>query len=157
MITRTILGLAVLAVTCLGASTQCFADSGLYAGVSYTQLDYSEPGVDLDFTTVGGVLGYNLSSAFAIELRGARGQSDDSAYGVGVEVDKTMSVLGRFSLPNETNITPYVLAGFSKAWLKADGGYKDDGGDYSYGLGLAFSLTDSFAVSAGLLHYTMYI
>jgi len=114
----------------------------------YSQLDYSEPGLDLDFSTVGGLIGFKLSNAFAIELRGAKGQTDDDVYGIGVEVDKTMSVLGRFSLPNETNVTPYVVAGFSKAWLSADGGFKTDVSDYSYGIGLAFSLTNELAVSA---------
>ena len=139
--------LIISAVFCFNTS-YCFADAGFYGGVSYSQLDYSEPGLDLDFSTIGGLVGYKLSNSFAIEVRGARGQRDDSLYGVGVEVDKTFSVLGRFSLPNETNVTPYVVAGFTKAWLEVDGGYKVNESDYSYGIGAAFSLTDQFAVSA---------
>lgn len=144
-ITKIILGVFILGAAFAEVAT---ADGGFYVGASYSQLDYSEPGIDLDFTTIGGLVGYKLSSSFAIEIRGAKGQSDDELYGIGVEVDKTMSVLGRFSLPNETNVTPYVVAGFSKGWLSADGGFKTDESDYSYGIGAAFALTDQFAVSA---------
>ena len=127
-ITKSMMVIFIAIGACIEGYT-CFADSGFYAGASYSQLDYSEPGLDLDFSTVGGLVGYKLSSSFAIELRGAKGQTDDSIYGIGVEVDKTMSVLGRFSLPNETNVTPYVLAGFTKGWLEADGGFKTDESD----------------------------
>ena len=147
MITKTVLSIILLAGVCFEAS-YCFADSGFYGGVSYSELDYSEPGLDLDFSTIGGLVGYKLSNTFAIEVRGAKGQTDDDIYGYGVEVDKTMSVFGRFSLANQSNITPYLLGGFSKGWLSADGGYKVDETDFSYGLGLAFSLTDELAVSA---------
>ena len=147
MITKSILVIFIAIGACIEGYT-CFADSGPYIGVSYSQLDYSEHGLDLDFSTVGGLVGYKLSNAFAIEFRGAKGQTDDDVYGIGVEVDKTMSVFGKFSLPNETNITPYLLGGFSKVWLSADGGYKESESDYSYGIGAAFSLTDQFSVSA---------
>ncbi len=142
-----IIGMVVL-LAAWGFSEKAEADAGWYAGVSYSQLDYSEPGLDLDFSTVGGLIGFKLSNSFAIEFRGAKGQTDDSVYGIGVQVDKTTSVLGRFSLPNETNVTPYVVAGFSKGWLSADGGFKTDESDYSYGIGAAFALTDQFSVSA---------
>ena len=149
---QNIINLAVIgSLVILGLGTfapDAKADAGWYGGVSYSQLDYSEPGLDLDFSTIGGLVGYKLSSSFAIEVRGAKGQTDDSIYGIGVQLVKTMSVLGRFSLPNETNVTPYVIAGFSKGWLSADGGFKTDESDYSYGIGAAFSLTDQFAISA---------
>lgn len=147
MITKTVLSIILLSAACFEAS-YCFADSGFYGGVSYSELDYSEPGLDLDFATIGGLVGYKLSNTFAIEVRGAKGQTDDDIYGYGVEVDKTMSVFGRFSLPNESNMTPYLIAGFTKAWLEADGGFKADESDYSYGIGVAFALTDELAVSA---------
>ena len=143
---KSILGV-VLAVACF-APSYCYADEGFYIGATYSQLDYSEPGLDLDFSTVGGLVGYKLSNAFAIEVRGAKGQRDDSLYGIGVEVDKTFSVFGKFSLANETNVTPYALFGFTKAWVKADGGFKANESDYSYGIGAAFSLTDEFSISA---------
>ena len=144
-----ILGAIIILSAGLFYTSEAKADAGFYAGVSYSQLDYSESGIDdLDFSTVGGLVGYNLSSSFAIEIRGAKGQSDDSLYGIGVEIDKTMSVLGKFSLPNETNVTPYVIAGYSKGWLKADGGFKGDESDFSYGIGAAFALTDQLSVSA---------
>ena len=71
----------VLGVTLSAVAT---ADSGWYLGGSYTQLDFSAGSEDLDFSTIGAQIGYNLSSSFAIELRGAKGQADDKKAALGI-------------------------------------------------------------------------
>jgi outer membrane immunogenic protein len=135
----------VLGVTLSAVAT---ADSGWYLGGGYTKLDFSAGSEDLDFSTIGAQVGYNLSSSFAVELRGAKGQADDDISGYDFEVDKTVSLLAKFSLANDTNITPYLIGGYTKAWLEGEGGYKEDDGDWSYGAGAAFALTKQLAVSA---------
>lgn len=123
------------------------SDSGAYAGVSYTQIEYSESAGELDFTTVGGILGYNLSSSFGIEARYSNGQSGDSFHGYDFEIDKMASIFGRFSLQNDTNLTPYLLIGWTKGWIDGDFGGDSDS-DISYGGGVGFELAKGLSIAA---------
>jgi len=58
------------------------------------------------------------------------------------------SIFGRLSLANDTNITPYVLAGYSKAWIDIEGYGGDSDSDFSYGAGVGFELTEGLSVAA---------
>lgn len=127
------------------------ADAGGYVGVIYSKIDHSEPGINLNFSTIGGIVGYKLSNSVSVEVRGARAKTHDKLYGVNVELEKTVSILGRLSLPNLTDITPYFLAGYTKGWLKADNGFRVDETDFSYGVGASFSVTNNLGVSVEYL------
>ena len=118
----------------------------LYGGIQYSKVDYSESGLGLDFSTVGAIAGYELTNAFAIEARYSKGQSDDSAFGVGFEVDNTYGVYGVVSLPNETNIEPYVVIGYTKGKLSASGYGSESESDFSYGAGISFKLAESLSI-----------
>ena len=102
-----------------------FATTGnagdLYGGVQYSQVDYSESVADLDFTTVSVIAGYELSNSVALEARYGQGQGDDEAYDVDVEVDSVYGLYGVLSLPNETNVEPYFIIGYTKGKLTASG------------------------------------
>ncbi len=136
---------AILAITIgilsLAYISPASADSGFYAGVNYTKINYEESYGDLDFATVGGILGYNLSSTFGIEARYSQGQSDDSIEGYTVKIDNMLSILGRLSLQNDTNLTPYVVAGYTRGELDIESYGSDDASDFSYGAGVAIELT----------------
>ena len=143
-ITSTIIMAVILSAFTLTAQ----ADAGFYAGVNYSKINYEESYGDLDFATLGGILGYNLSSTFGVEVRYARGQSGDDIEGYSVKIDNTVSVLGRLSLQNDTNLTPYVVAGYTRGELDIEGYGSDSTSDFSYGAGVGFELTKG--LSAGV-------
>jgi len=124
------------------------ADQGVYAGISYTKISYEESGGELDFSTAGGILGYNLSSTFGLEARYSEGQTDDDVHGSDVAIDKMASIFGRLSLANDTNITPYILAGYTKTWVDIEGYGNDSDSDFSYGAGVGFELAKGLSIAA---------
>lgn len=131
----------ILGILSLAYISPASADSGPYIGATYTQLNYEESGLDLDFSTVGGLVGYNLSSTFGVELRHSRGQSNDDISGYDVDIDSMTSILGRLSLQNDTNLTPYVVVGYSQVEFDIQGFGSDDDEGLTYGAGVGFELT----------------
>jgi len=123
------------------------ADAGFYAGASYSQIEYSESAGELDFTTAGAIVGYNLTSSFGLEARYSEGQSGDDFQYHSFEIDKVMSVFGRLSLQNDTNITPYILVGYTRGEIDGDYG-SDSDTDISYGAGVGFELAKGLSIAA---------
>jgi opacity protein-like surface antigen len=122
--------------------------SDWYVGGQYSQVEYSESSADLDFTTVGVIAGYELNNAVAIEARYGQGQGDDDIAGTNIEVDSVYGLYGVFSLPNETNLEPYVVLGYTEGKLKAKGFGSDSENDFSYGAGVSFKLAESLTIRA---------
>ena len=120
---------------------------------NYAQVEYEESGGSLDFTAATGGLGYNLSSTFGVELRYGQGMSDDSVQGTSFDIDKIVSVLGRLSLQNDTNITPYILAGYTRGWIDIEGGGTAKAEDFSFGAGVGFDITPKLSISAEYFSY----
>jgi len=132
----------------LAFSVATQADQGVYAGASYSKVSYEASGGELDFSAIGGILGYNLSSTFGLEARYSEGRTDDDANGHDVEIDKVASIFGRLSLANDTNVTPYALIGYTKGWLDIAGYGGDSDSDFSYGAGLGFELAKGLSIAA---------
>ena len=136
-------GLAILM-----ASNITKADSGYYGGVTYSVLEYSYSGENSDFETIGAIIGYNLSGRVGVELRYAEGSKGDTIIGVPIEIESTTSAFARLSLPNKTNLTPYLLAGFTYSDVSA--GREADRGkiDVGYGAGVEFAISSSLSIAA---------
>jgi len=144
--------LSILSVAILSLSASyAFSDAGPYVGVSYSEIDYKETGVSLDFTTVGGVAGYSFSNSFAIETRYAKGREADHFHGYEVTIDRTFSALGKFSLPNATTIKPYVVAGWTKGTMTVEGYGSDSITSPSWGIGIGLDLASNLSINAELL------
>jgi outer membrane immunogenic protein len=139
------------AVTILGVLTLVlFASTGnaggFYGGAQYSVVDMDVAGESLDFSTVSAIGGIELTNAVALEARYGQGQSDDDVYGTDIEVDSVFGVYGIFSLPNETNVEPYLVLGYTRGKLSMDGYGSDSESDFSYGAGVSFKLAESLSV-----------
>ena len=121
----------------------------LYGGASHSNLDFKVDGVSsLDFTTVGIIVGYELTNQVAIEARYAEGKKSDDIGGTDVEADKVASVFAKVAIPNETTLTPYLLVGYTKATLDIEGFGGESETDSSYGVGVQFELTEALHLDA---------
>jgi len=140
--------ISVILMTMVFFTYNAQADAGFFAGANYSRVSYSESYGDLDFATTGVILGYNVSSAFAIEGRQSKGSSGDDVYGYGVKIDNVVSVFGRFSLQNSTPLTPYALLGYTRGKMTIEDIGSDTEGDMSYGFGLEIDIVEGLSVAA---------
>jgi outer membrane immunogenic protein len=134
----------------LWSFTSPSAVAGSYVGFSHGDVGYDESDASLDFSTNTIILGTELSNTFAIEGRYGKGSDDDQIYILDVEIDSVYGLYGKFTLANETSVTPYAIVGYTKGKVKTDYG-SDSESDFSYGLGLEFALSESIAVGAEYL------
>ena len=118
----------------------------LYGGGSYSKLDYQESAGELNFTTIGAIVGTKLSNHVAIEGRYSSGHEGDDVASYDVDIKSTYGVYGRFSMDNTTNVTPYVIAGYTKAEIHVQGAGNDSADGLSVGAGVSFNLSDKLSV-----------
>ena len=141
MITRTILGVALLAGFCFETS-YCFA--GGFMGVSGFTLDADEVSFQ----------GAELNAGYRTDIVEVRGSymvsgTDDSLYGATVELDSMYSVMAIVNVPTEGSLVPYAMIGSTWAEVKASyRGYSATASDTfsTYGLGLRFDARESFSL-----------
>ena len=141
-------GLAPLACLCL-LSSAVYAyepEPMVYVGASYSQLDYSEADVDLDFGVVSGKFGALVNEYLALEVRYGVGFEDDEIYGVDVSISRLMGAYIRLGFPLADKVYPYFLVGRSKGELElkvAGFSFEEEDSDTSYGVGANFYIPDS--------------
>lgn len=149
--------LSRLGVAALLASTASFAqaESSVYGGISTAFTNVDILGVDFDLNTAQLQVGYSFNEHIAIEGRVGLGIGDDSVEGNGqkvtLEVDTVASVFAKFIAP-VGDAEFYALAGMTHAKLEAsatgllEAGETDSDQDFSYGIGAAYNVNDSYAL-----------
>lgn len=148
--------LAILAAAMLGAAiaTPAMAqtgDTGVYAGVGYTQLDADE----VDIGGVTGRLGYRFHPNFGVEGEMTFGLDEDTADNLGtpvdVELDEQWGVYGVGFVPVTENIEVFGRVGYVNVDAAATvggftAGVDEDG--IGYGAGVQWAFNERFALRA---------
>lgn len=142
---------AASALSLMGTS----AMAEVYVGVSYLDggLEVMDS-LDVDLPTVVIRGGYGVSEVLALEVRGGTGISRDkdvAGSDVNIELEDFVGGYAVVRMPTATKVTPYVLAGYTRAEFnaKSNWGSEDEvETDFSYGFGADMALTESFAVNA---------
>jgi opacity protein-like surface antigen len=138
----------ILVVLVLMVFSTTSYSSDWYGGIQYSEVDYSESGANLDFSTVSFIAGYELDNVVAIEARYGEGLDGDDIGGTNIEVDSVYGLYTILSLPNETNVEPYLVLGYTEGELAASGFGSDSENGFSYGAGISFKLAESLTVRA---------
>ncbi len=113
-------------------------DNGFYLGLAYSATGISFDGVtsgDNDADSVMGQLGYKFNSYFAVEGRYWDGNNGFDAWGL----------YAKPMYPVSDSFDVYGLLGYGNAGADTDSGVLDES-EFQWGLGAAYSFTDSFAV-----------
>lgn len=156
-----VLGLATLAgsIAATPALAQDMYKSGggsLYAGLNYTFLNLDDGSADADVGALSGKVGGLVSPYFGLEARAGFGVDDDRVGGMDYSVDNFFGGYATLNLANETPATPYLIFGFTRVELEAEGPFgsvKDDDSDFSYGVGVNIEMTPQVS---GNLEYMRY-
>lgn len=129
--------------------------SGLYAGVSLTQVNYKEEGFpSAKPIAIAGKFGKQFTPNIALEARFGIGVSDDEVDAGGIpvklEVDNYYGVYGKAMLPVGAGGSIYGLLGFTRAKVTASaGGFSasasDD--DVSFGIGGELNISPTAAIT----------
>lgn len=155
-------GLAVLGLLA-GAAAHADVQPGFYvgAGVGQATLEVDGSGFDADDTSFKVFGGYAFNQNFAVELTYLNGGKPDETFRVGtvsvnVEGELTgfnASVIGR--LPLNESFSLFAKAGYGTYDIEITGrsgntrvSFDDDGSEFSYGAGAAFSFNESFELRA---------
>jgi outer membrane immunogenic protein len=146
---------ATAAAVFLSAASHSFAEGG-YIGGQYAQTTYEQSGTtanDADAKPAALTLlgGYKFSEHIAIEGRLGFGIGDDQ-FGAGdvLEMDKLVSLLGKFSLGGK--VSPYVVVGFTDATISSPTTDADLDGA-SFGLGVDFEVSEGLSLGLEYIHY----
>ncbi|MGM0767642.1 MAG: porin family protein [Pseudomonadota bacterium] len=156
-----VLGIATLAGGM--ASAPAIADDmyksgvgGLYAGLNYTFFNLEDGSADADVGALSGKVGALATPYFGVEARAGFGVDDDRVGGIDFSVDNFFGGYATLNLANETPATPYVIVGFTRLELEAEGPFatrSDDESDFSYGVGVNIEMTPQVS---GNLEYMRY-
>ncbi|GGF63481.1 porin family protein [Alteromonas lipolytica] len=128
----------------------------IYAGASAVYVDYSEGDIDMDLGAILGRVGTQLTDYVALEARLGTGVSDDSLYGVELELNYMYGLYAKAGFENN-GFYPYVVLGYTKGELEASyGGYHENASDsdLSYGAGIDYAFTDRVS---GNIEYMSYL
>jgi len=143
MITRTILGVILLAGTCFNTS-YCFADANIGVSVFNIDTDIADfRGINLD-------VGYDFNDIFGVRASYMIGSEDEQISGVNVEIDEMYSIDAIVTFPLSDSLNPYITVGQLHADLKADYmGYSASASDdfTTYGAGIKFDLREAVTVA----------
>ncbi|WP_114326892.1 outer membrane beta-barrel protein [Candidatus Colwellia aromaticivorans] len=127
-----------LAILIAGTSFSSLAN--WVGGVSYINLSDDEDGIDISLSGISGSLGYKIDSNtnfnFIPEVRIGTGISDDTVYGVDVEMDSfiALSVRGQYSLENGVYL--FAAPSYANVELTASyGGYSETDDSWEFGIG----------------------
>lgn len=130
--------------------------AGLYGVLNYTFFNLDEGSADADFGALSGKIGGLVSPYFGLEARAGFGVDDDTVGGIDFSVDNFFGGYATLNLANESPATPYVILGFTRIELEAEGPFgsvTDDDSDLSYGLGVNIEMAPQLS---GNLEYMRY-
>ena len=125
-----------------------------YAGVSFSQLRYSEEGLDtITPATAMVFLGAPLTPNLSVEGRLGGGLGSAQSNGYGIEVRALFAGYLKGSIPLAPGFSLYGLGGVANVDLRRDFGlaYANDTG-LSYGLGMEFDLATNGRLSLEWTH-----
>lgn len=156
-----ILGLATLAggLAATPAAAQDMYKSGvggLYAGLNYTFFNLDAGSEDADTGALSGKVGALVTPYFGVEARAGFGVNDDRINGIDYSVDNFFGGYATLNLANESPATPYLIFGFTRLELEAEGPFgrvTDDDSDLSYGVGVNIEMAPQVS---GNLEYMRY-
>ena len=145
---------SLLSVACASAVAEP------YVGVNYMDgsLEIMDS-IDADLPSLVVRAGYNLNDFISAEVRGGFGVGqEDSVAGSGVdfELEDFYSALVVVKAPSHTSVTPYLVAGFTRAEFKASSNWGNDTeteNDFTYGIGADVELTETIALNAEWISY----
>ncbi|MEX2473823.1 porin family protein [Marinobacter sp.] len=128
----------------------------LYAGLNYTFFNLEDDSADADVGALSGKVGVLATPYFGVEARAGFGVDDDRVGGIDYSVDNFFGGYATLNLANESPATPYVIVGFSRLELEAEGPLgtrTDDDSDLSYGVGVNVEMAPQVS---GNLEYMRY-
>lgn len=141
--------IAILAVAVLGLyPLTTAADTGLYGGALYGEVQYEEGQASLDMGASSLILGVSFNDYVASECRYGTGSSD-SLYGTTLKLDNYYGCYVLFQLPVNQYITPYIIGGYTKAEATVSNAYHsstDTGSGSSLGFGIKSELNNHFSL-----------
>ena len=123
--------------------------AGGYGGLSYDRIDYDESGLDLAFSTYTFIAGSEFNDYVSAEFRYGNGNSDDSAYGADIEIDRYMGLYTMFTLPLFDEVEPYGVVGYTRGKMSVSGPYgsaSETEGDPSYGFGVKYNVSERLKI-----------
>lgn len=127
----------------------------LYAGASAVYVTYSEDD-DLDLGAIVGRFGTQLNEIVALEARLGTGVSDDSLYGISLDLNYMYGIYAKAGF-EANGFYPYAVLGYTKGELEASYSgyhYNESDNDLSYGVGVDYALTDRVS---GNIEYMSYM
>lgn len=128
----------------------------LYAGLNYSFFTLENDAADADVGTLSAKVGALATPYFGVEARAGFGVDDDRVGGVDYSLDNFFGGYATLNLANETPATPYVIFGFTRVELEAEGPFitrSDDESDFSYGVGVNIEMAPQVS---GNLEYMRY-
>ncbi|WP_018625426.1 porin family protein [Kangiella aquimarina] len=143
-------------VAALTMTTGVFAKEGNYFGFGATQHSVDAPDFEFDSMTIDGKIGTYFNENFSGELRVGLAATDDSFFGVDLEVKNYYGAYLRAGLPATDAFYPYAIVGYTKTKVEASGfgeTVSDSESDMSYGFGADFSLTNDMDLSVEYMRY----
>lgn len=129
---------------------------GVYTGLNYTFMSLDAGGEDADVGTLSAKAGVMATPFLGFEARGGFGVDDDRVRGIDFSVDNFFGGYATFNIANESPVTPYVVLGFTRVEVEAEGPFNtvtDDDSDVSYGVGLNMEFARNVS---GNLEYMRY-
>lgn len=129
---------------------------GLYAGLNYTFFDLDIGSDSADVGALSAKVGALATPYFGVEARAGFGVNDDRANGIDYSVDNFFGGYATLNLANESPATPYVIFGFTRVELEAEGllgTATEDDSDFSYGIGVNVEMAPQVS---GNLEYMRY-
>lgn len=145
---------SLLSVACASAVAQP------YVGVNYMdgELEMMDS-LDADLPSLVVRAGYSLNDTISTEVRGGFGVGqDDGVAGTSIdfELEDFYGAYVLVKAPGQGAITPYLIAGFTRAEFKVSTTFGSDTGsenDFSYGVGADVDLTETIALNAEWMSY----
>lgn len=152
---KMLISASLLSVACASAVAE-----DIYVGVNYMDgsLEIMDS-IDADLPSLVVRAGYNLNDFISAEVRGGFGVGqEDSVAGSGVdfELEDFYGTYVLVKAPSHSSVTPYLVAGFTRAEFKASTTFGSDTGsenDFSYGVGADVDLTETIALNAEWIQY----
>ncbi len=144
------------ALVLFGSQITLAEEAGGYLGAQYAQTTYEQSGSgfdgEADPKAIVFVGGYKFNENVALEGRVGFGSGDDQyTTGTNIELDKLISVLGKFSLGG--SVSPYLLVGFSDVEFDSNNTGTAEGNGVSFGAGIDINVSENTTIGLEYISY----